>query len=153
MQRRYSTQTLAALVILAAFAVGLLASLAAGAGSYQRLSRRSQSAYDQRTAWAYLSARVRQGERVSLEPFGQGQALCLHQNFGSRAYITRIYCHDGWLMELFTADSGEFSPGDGERVMPLDKLDGKIEEGLLTLTFSDSGGSHHLVFSQPEVTP
>ncbi len=150
MQRRHSAQTLAALAILVAFAVGLFACLVAGAGSYRRLNQNAQSAYDRRTAASYLAVRVRQGERVSVAVFGGQQALCLEQTIEGRAYATRIYCHDGWLMELFAPADGSFAPEDGQRVLPMQSLGAQLQEGLLTICFTDAAGAQTLCL---EVSP
>ncbi len=144
MKRGHSGHTLAALAILAAFAVGMMACLVAGAGSYRRLNARSQASFDRRTASAYFSSQVRRGEEIGLEAFGDGQALCLYQ----QGYVTRIYCHDGWLMELFTAASDRFSPEDGERVLPMKELWLDSAPALLTIRFTDDQGTQTLVFQR-----
>ncbi len=146
MQPKRSAHTLAALGLLVAFAVGLIACLVAGAGSYRRLGDQSAAAYDRRTACAYLSTQVRRAESVSVEPFGEGMALCLHQSLDGRAYVTRIYCYDGWLMELFAASEGRFAPEDGQPVLALDGLGMELKDGSLALHVQDASGAQTLRF-------
>ena len=72
--------------------------------SYRRLTQRDQAAFDRRTCVQYLATRVRQGDAaggVSVRPFGEGNALALPAGEG---YVTWVYWHDGWLMELYTLE-------------------------------------------------
>ncbi len=131
-------------MILVAFALGLVGCLVAGAGSYRRLSARSDQSYDRRTAAAYLTTQVRRAEAVSVAPFGEGMALCLHQQTDQGEYITRVYCHEGWLMELFAREGGSFAPEDGQPVLALEALQVQLQGGLLTLRLEDSQGQQTL---------
>ncbi len=144
MQPKRSAHTMAALMILAAFAVGMMGCLVSGAGSYRRLSARSAQSYDRRTASAYLTTQVRRAEQVSVEPFGEGMALCLYQKIEQVEYVTRIYCHDGWLMELFAREGSSFFPEDGEPVLALEDLEVQLQGGMLTLLFEDHQGMQTL---------
>lgn len=137
-----SLPTVAALLVLAVFAVGILSVLLSGAGAYQRLNRRDQAAFESRTAMQYLVTKVRQAsgsDAVSIVPFGQGNALVIRQEQENEVYLTRIYCHDGWLMELYSFAEGEFSPEDGEKIMPMAALELKMRQDLLCISavFSD----------------
>ncbi len=73
------------------------------------------------------------------------------------AYLTRIYCFEGWLMELFTPETGKFSPGDGEKVLPMAALVLDITDGLLRIEFSDPSGERNVLkivlMQAREVTP
>ena len=43
-------------------------------------------------------------------------------------------------MELFTGDTGDFSPEDGEQILPMEDMDLVSEDGLMTIILTDSGG-------------
>ncbi len=148
---------LAALLLFAVFAVGVLSALLGGAGIYRRLTRRSQEGYDSRTGLQYLAARVRQapdGDSVSVGSFGGVEVLRLRQEIDGREYVTWVYCQDGWLMELFGTGEGVFAPEDGERLIPMESLSLTLEEGLLTLCLTDSSGaSQRLCLCLREVRP
>lgn len=120
------------LLLFGVFAVCVLIVLLAGARAYRGLTERDGAAYDRRTCLQYLTARVRQGDLaggVTVEPFGDGAALCMWDPEG---FVTRVYCHDGWLMELYTFEDAELEPQDGEKVLPLEGLDLTLEDGFLT---------------------
>ena len=124
----------AALLMLAVFAVSILGVLLGGAGIYQRLTLRGHESYNSRTCIQYFATKLRQAPgTVTVEEFGDGDALFLRERIGERDYVTRIYCYDGWLMELFTLDSSGFAPEDGEKILPLEALSITGQQKLLTI--------------------
>ena len=151
-----SLSTLASLGLLAVFAVLILSVLLGGAGAYRRLTQQGQQQFDSRTCVQYIATKVRQAPQgVEADTFGNSAALVIPQTYGDTHYLTRIYCHDGWLMELFTAASGDFAPEDGERLMPAKALSLSLEEGLLkVLILEDTGGEQSLLLDlRTEVRP
>lgn len=150
MLRKNTAHILAALALLAAFAVGMLSCLVAGAGSYGRLTRNGDRAYTRRTAAAYLHTQLSRAGEVRVEPFGEGAALCLHETLDGTEYTTRIYCHNGWLMELFARREAVFDPEDGRQVLALESLDITVEGEMLTLRFADGHGEQRLQWMRGE---
>lgn len=124
------------LLVLCLFAVSLLLVLLTGADVYAKLSREGKAQYQRRTVAQYITTRVRQAANVSVAEFGDGDALVIGETVDGRAYVTRVYCHDGWLRELVSAGSGDFSPEDGEKVLELKDLSLSLEEELLAVTFT-----------------
>jgi len=128
------------LLALCVFAVLLLAVLLTGADAYRRLSDRDAASADSRTVVRYLATRVRQADRtdgVAVGSFGAGDSLLLRETIDGKDYVTRVYCWQGSLCELFTADEAGFSPEDGERLFPLERLEAELTEGVLYL---EAGG-------------
>lgn len=137
----------AALLVLAVFAVGILGTLLGGAGIYRRLTRRDQSAYNSRTLVQYVATRVRQAPgAVTVADFGGCDALVIPQQMGEETYITRVYCFDGWLMELFSSENGVFDPQDGEKLLPAQGLELDLETGLLHARVRDHQGAVHELY-------
>lgn len=133
---------IAALLVLAVFAVGILSVLLGGAGIYERLTRRDQCAFQRRTAAQYLATKVRQSEGTpQVEKFSGTDALVLSQVIDGKVYVTRIYCWDGWLRELFTAADGAFSPEDGEKILPMAELSVSVEQKIFALTLREADGT------------
>lgn len=132
---------LMALVVFAVFAVCILAVLLTGADTYKRLTERGNKT---RTAAQYVTTRVRQADRadaVTLEDFGGQDVLVFRERIGQKEYLTRLYCYDGWIRELFAAESGSFSPEDGEKVLEAEGLSFSLEDGVLTALILFSDGS------------
>ena len=137
-----SLSTVAALLVLAVFSVGILSVLLGGVKAYTRLIARDQTAFDSRSAAQYLATKVRQtsgSEAVSVAPFGDGQALVIAEVVEGDMYLTRIYCHKGWLMELYSP-AGEFALEDGEKLLPLKSLELSLEGRLLSAVFTTEDG-------------
>lgn len=120
------------LLLFGVFAVCVLSVLLTGARAYRRLTLRDQEAYRRRTCVQYIATRVRQGDlegAVTVEPFGEGDALVMAKD----GYVTRVYWHDGWLMEMYAGEDVQLAPEDGEKIMELDGLAMSMDGGLLTV--------------------
>lgn len=130
---------LLALLLFGVFAACVLAVLFTGADAYRRLTERDRAAYDRRTCLQYVAQRVRQAEHpeaVSVENFGGVDALVLNEG----EYVTRLYCWDGQLMELYCAEDEALEPVDGEYILESGSLAFTLEDGLLTVTSVDTRG-------------
>ena len=137
-----SISSVAALLVLAVFSIGILGVLLGGARIYKGLTGQGQADYDRRTCLQYLSTKLSQApdpQGVEIRQFGTSQALFLLETIDSREYATRIYCYNGWLMELFSVNSDGFSPEDGEKILPLSSLTLSQDGPLLTLLAESSG--------------
>jgi len=131
---------LIALTSFGVFAVCVLAVLLTGANAYRRLTARDQAAYDRRVGIQYVAAQVRHADskdNITVENFDGSDALVLD---AGEEYVTRIYCYDGYLMQLFSAASDPLGREDGEQVMAANGLDLSLEDGLLTVTVTDVWG-------------
>lgn len=136
--------SLAALLLFGVFAVCVLSVLLTGADTYRRLTARGDDSYDLRTGLQYVATKVcraESGAAVSVGDFGGETCLVLAEHIDEDIYLTRIYCHEGWLCELFTPEDGEFCPEDGERVMELDSISFSLQGTLLSCTVPDADGS------------
>jgi hypothetical protein len=139
-----SISALAALLLLAVFAVGIFAVLISGATGYKKITAGGSEVYNQRTCVQYISTKLRQAtgaQAVELADFGDGTALLIHQQVDSVDYVNRIYCSNGYLMELFSAADGDFSPEDGEPLLELQAMDICRDGGLLSFELVETDGS------------
>ncbi len=148
---QHSISGFAALAVAALFALCVLSALLAGIGAYRCLAQEGQESYACRTCAGYISAKVRQSETgaaLTVESFDGTPALVLEETVEGAAYITQIYCWDGWLMELFSAQDAELAPEDGERLLPARSLIPREQDGLLEVVVTDGyGNESSLVFS------
>lgn len=150
MKRRMTENSISAIMalcILAVFAVTILGVLLGGAKVYKSITRQGQTDFDSRTCQQLLLTKLRQASSpnaVQIRQFGSGDAIYIYENYESRSFVTRIYCYNGWLMELFSVDSDEFSPEDGEKLLPLDALTVTQQDNLLVLTLSSQSQTYRL---------
>lgn len=127
------TTSLLGLPVFALFALCLLLTVLTGAKAYRQTVEITEDTSDRRTKLQYLSTKVRQGQDISLEDFGGCEALALREEIDGECYVTYVYCHGGWLRELFCADGASLSPEDGETVIRADSLTFLLEDDLITL--------------------
>lgn len=138
-ETQHHMDTLGALLLFGVFAVCILTVLLTGAGAYRRLTQRDRTAYDRRTLLQYVATRVRQADSldgVGVEEFLGTDALVLQEG----DYVTRVYCYEGYLMELYVAREDPMGPADGERIMAAQGLELSLEDGLLSVTATDEAG-------------
>ncbi|RKI63981.1 DUF4860 domain-containing protein [bacterium 1xD42-67] len=130
---------LLALLLFGVFAVCVLAVLLTGARAYRGLTQRDQAAYSRRVCVQYIATRVRQADgldRVKVEPFGESQALVLSED----GYATRVYCYEGYLMELYASVEEVLQPEDGQRIIPMGGMELALEDGMLSMDITDGQG-------------
>lgn len=132
MKQTSKIQSFLALLVFTVYALCVLAVLLTGAEVYRDLVHSGGESYQERTAAQYVATRVRQARTVTVEEFDGCQALTVSEEIGTETYITRVYCYDGYLRELYCAENAELSPEDGEKVMEAESLQFSLEEGLLT---------------------
>lgn len=140
-RRKGNMGGLMVLLLFTVFAVCVLSVLLTGAQSYRDLTARDQESYERRTAAQYLTTKVRQhdaagmvfvGEFQTMSPDSQGDTLCLKEQIDGAIYYTCIYCHDGYVRELFAQPEIGFSPEDGEKILPAQSVAFCMEDGRLT---------------------
>ena len=143
------------LVLLTLFAAAVLAVLLSAAGAGHRLAHRDEAAFARRTALQYVAARVRSaGAEITVEDFaGPDSTLCIREELEGDIYLTRLYCYDGALRELFCGANEEMAPENGEIIVPAEDMrftgsgsrvgvlsrDGNGRETCLTLTLRAEG--------------
>lgn len=131
------------LLLFGVFAVCILSVLLTGADIYHRLASRDQHSYDQRTATQYLTTRVHQADRLGdilVRDFEGHDALVFSEVIEDETFETLVYCHDGYLRELFTAAGSGFMPQDGEKILAAQDLSMDQNGRLLTLELIDPTG-------------
>ena len=151
-QEHKKIDALLVLVLLGTFAVCILFVLLTCADAYQRLARRDQLSYDRRTAQQYLTTRVHQADRmdgITIASFGDADALVLREQINGEDYQTLVYCHDGYLRELFALAGSEFTPSDGEKVLQAQSLSLQWQDRLLLLDLTDPSGQTQRITIYP----
>ena len=130
------------LVLFGVFAVTVLAVLLTGAGAYKRLTERGQEMYTARTIPQYLTTRVRQADAaggISVASMDGIPVLELSEQIEGKRYVTRIYCYEGYVRELFADASLTLHPEDGECIMEAETLRFTLEDGALHITLDVDG--------------
>ena len=134
--------TLAPLLLFVIFTTCVLSVLLTGANVYQSLGTRHQTSFEHRTITQYLSTRLHQsdaenmlfiGDFYECSPQSEGNTLFICEELNNKTFYTRIYCHNGYLYELFTSSTGSFHPEDGEKILKTNNLSFTLDKTLLTI--------------------
>ena len=131
------------LLVFAVFSLCMLALLLTGVKAYENMVHKGRESYDRRTAAQYLTTRVRQADRlgsVSLQRFGEQDALVFAEVTEAVTYETWVYYYDGYLRELFVAAGGDFMPEDGEKVLAAQDLSIRQNGQQLDVELTDPSG-------------
>lgn len=140
---KHHLEGLLVLLMFGVLAACVLSVLLTGADAYRRLTERDAASYDRRTAVQYVATKVRQADRagaVAVEDFGGVQALVLSEELEGETYLTRVYCYEGCLRELFSAESAELAPEDGEKLLETETASFVLADGLLTVQLESREG-------------
>lgn len=140
---RHQIDGLIALLLFGVFSVCILAVLLTGADAYRRLTQRDQAAGDRRTCLQYIATRVRQADRldgVRVEDFNGVNALVFTEGDGC---VTRVYCYNGYIMELYAEEDLDLTLEAGESIMAAGDLDFSLANGRLTV----SQGADQIILS------
>jgi len=164
--KKNSMSSVAPLLLFAIFATCIVMVLLSGANIYQKLVNRDQASYQHRTTAQYITTRVRQSDCADVAFIGdfsdlsgseEGNTLFLCEILGGRTFFTRIYCHEGYVRELFSEAGVEFIPADGEKLLEANDLYFSMEDGLLTVSIEHADGLKETVVlslhSGKEVAP
>ena len=139
------------LLVLGLFALCVAAVLLTGGKTYQTLTRRAELSHSRRTGVRYLTTRFHQAPEVSVEDFCGLQALTIREEIGGKTYITRVYCHEGAIRELYSGVNAPVQPEDGERILDAEALAFSQEDGLLTVCIiHPDGTAQQILLALPE---
>lgn len=145
MKKRRSLTGVLPGILLACLGIAVLWVLLSGASLLRGISHRNDTAYTLRTAGEYLTVKVRQSAGAKIGTFGGCDAVLLEETIDGEVYLTRIYCWDGYLRELFSSAEAEMETADGEKLLKMETLTADGSEGLLTVTLASADGTTETV--------
>ena len=135
--------SLMALMIFGAFAVCIFIVVISGADLYKKLINKDSDSFNMRTVGQYITTRIHQADLyddIGVEDFCGTDAVVIKEEIDGEVYKTRLYCYDGYLMELFGMDDIMLMPEDGEIVMEVDDISFSLEDGILKADISVKEG-------------
>lgn len=122
--------------------------LVTGARLYGRSNQQDSVDYYRRTVTGYITTRFMQsnvegrffvGDFHEALPRSSGNTLFFTETIGGKEYVTRVYCHEGNVYELFSPLEASIAPEYGEKVLPVNNIDFSVNNGLFLadVTFND----------------
>jgi len=125
-----------------------------GSEVYKNTVTRMDQNYETRTAFAYITEKVRQGDiadSIDVVDFNGCQALILQQEYNDIAYATYLYAYNNNLMELFTSVGNDLPPESGQEIFKINDFNvEKLSASLyrITVTLVDNTEYQFLISSK-----
>jgi len=144
MKREHSVDVVFTLALFAVFAVSVLLVLVSASKGYKSIAAATEREYNQRTALAYITAKVRHYDTdgtVSAGDFDGCNALILTEDYGGVPYHTYIYYYDGYIRELFASSEYTLEATAGFAIMPARALSFTMQDGMLSISCTDENGA------------
>ncbi len=142
-------------MLFTVFALCIITVLITGAKIYKSFTARDQLSYDHRTVSRYLTTRIHQsdaqdtyfvGDFSDATPKAEGDTFYFCEYFEGKVYYTRIYCHEGFLYELFSVSDEPFDPADGERILAVDDLRFFVKGNIVTVEVKYVDGEQQTLY-------
>ncbi|MBQ0042648.1 MAG: DUF4860 domain-containing protein [Lachnospiraceae bacterium] len=147
-ENRHVVDVLFVVILFCIFAFCSLILVVFGAEVYEKTMEHMDNNYIERTAYAYISEKIRQNDMkdaVSVEQFGDDDAIFLKNNYADKDYYTVLYVDDGWLKELFTADPYLLGAKAGTSIYECEGLKARWEEEeLLNVLVKTKNGEQEI---------
>ena len=142
---RHTVDMLFVIALLFLFAMGALMLIALGSSIYKRSVTTLSENYDRRTAYAYITEKLRQYDvegNINTDIFNKSGALRIDTTIGAVDYVTYLYEYEGALMELFSrADVNNLLPESGQKIMDInDLVITKKGDGILVISITLTDG-------------
>lgn len=139
-EKRHMVDFLFVLTLFFVFAISTLLLVIIGANVYKKTVDDMTMNYNSRTAYAYLTEKIRQNDRedaIEIGTFERNPAIILVEEIDGILYQTYLYLYDGSIRELFSRMDENLGPEAGQIIMPaLDFTAKEIERGFYTLTIT-----------------
>jgi len=129
------------ITLMAVFFVALMAGLAAGVNIYRSVAQVQQSANDIRLESGLLANSVHVADEADAIEVGEGpegKALVLLERLSSGTYETRIYRHQGNIVQEYAIAGRDYAPERAQVLAPSANFDFTLDGNLLTVT-TDQG--------------
>ena len=143
-QPEHSADFLFVLLTFLIYAGAMILLVGMGTLVYRDVTQRMEEHTVTRTVQAYITEKIRQNDgagKISVEEIEGRTVLVLEQTVENTAYVTCIYEDGGWLRELFTKKSGEYSLSGGTEILEIrDFSVRETEEGCFWFQFADQTG-------------
>lgn len=143
-KRGQAASLLFTMLLFLVFVLCALFTVLIGGKVYENINSRAEDNFNGVTALHYAANKVRQNDRmgmISVTEIDGVPVLEIRQEAGDEIYVTWIYCHEGWIKELFTFEGSGLGLADGLPVIECGGLDMEQEGNLIRITTEETGSS------------
>lgn len=152
-ERNHIVDVLFVLALFVVFTLSALVLVILGANVYRQTVSYMDENYEARTAYSYLTEKVRQNDiygSVSVGELEGTRALILTREINDATYATYLYLHQGSLRELFIrqgSDIGSDPLSAGRAILPLRDWEPEMaDEHLLRIDLTLENGAYKQLF-------
>jgi hypothetical protein len=127
------------IILLLLFGISTYILVAAGYGSFNRMTISQDEYLNTRVAMNYLSMHIRRSDAagsVRIDSSAQGTCLVLSEDVEGENYETRIYLYNGYLQESFVPSETPFNEENGFEIIQLDSFAIKRENNVIEIELS-----------------
>lgn len=138
------------LALFCIFIIGSLTLMNVGVHVYKNIVENNAENFRLRASLSYVATKVRQfdtADTVFVQEEEGVPMLVFQEELEGSIYLTKIYCHDGKMMELFQEEGLEHDLKDGFEMMELDELWIEQQGNKILLTAMDDGKKESLTLS------
>lgn len=128
-------------VLLAVFFIALLSGLVVGVNMYRYAAQTQMETDKVRMSTGLLSSYIKTNDRENVLGVGmgpEGKSLVLTERSDSGGYETRIYKHEGKIVQEYSLAGSAYTPQRAQVLEESDSFDFKVDGKLLTV-MTDNG--------------
>ena len=143
MDKRHSVSGTFVFLLLGVFALFSMLLVLLGAQAYRSGVEQTTSNGQARVLQAFVRNAVRADDAdgvIRVEEIDGIPVITFVSDMDGERYIKYIYCHEGELCELFTAEEYGFNPESGERICAAGSFRPVIKDGLMTIEMTCENG-------------
>ena len=148
-KNKHSMDIFFVLCIFLICAMSLLGMLFVGARTQQKINQSTEANFYMRTSLLYISNKAKffqEAGSISVSEFNGGSALFFEEEIDEVKYITKVYMHEGYLMELFTEANSDIEADVGTIITNISFFEAKqIEDGLIDIRIKNPNGNESSV--------
>ena len=150
--KRHMVDVLFVLALFCMFAMCTILLITMGARVYNRTIQNMQHNYEGRTAFAYVTEKIRQADQtaaITIGSFESCPALILTETIEDVDYHIYLYSYNGYLMELMAREDVSLSPSSGQQILAVSAFSvEKIKDQLYSFSITTTNQKeYHLYIS------
>lgn len=143
MDKRHSMSGTFVFLVLGVFALFSMLLVLLGAQAYRSGVEQTTSNGQARVLQAFVRNAVRSDDAdgvIQVKEIDGLPVISFASELDGERYVKYIYCYEGELCELFTAEEYGFSPDGGESICAVGSFQPAMKDGLLTIDMTSENG-------------
>ena len=138
------------IALLFSLGVSTCVLIAAGYGSFSRMSEFQDECLNTRVAMNYVSMHIRRFDAensVRIDEYPMGTCLVLSEDIEGEKYETRIYLYNGYLRESFVSAESPFNEEYGFEIIQLDSFAIERENNVIEIELANGASRRNMTLT------